>query len=264
MPKVEMQADDLNFEFNDPKTTEILSKIGNALAIIHKKIPQLNIPKVFNVTGRVEAKVTELPAVKIKNFEDIAKYFDGLQIRLDQLAKAISLVSSQKIEFPKIDFPKYEAPNVSINQAEVISSIKALEASLGKAIGGINFPKSVDIGNFPRQMIPQPVTNINVNGLQGVAKTTSATVGTTLTQLPSYGQLDSRRSLIVYNNSSNTIYIGGSDVTTSNGLPIPANSFSPGIDAGYNLVVYGIASQAGNNVRVMEVSKEIASGTIQE
>ena len=112
-------------------------------------------------------------------------------------------------------------------------------------------------------MTPQPVTNVTLNGLQGNIKTTSATVGSTVAQLPSYGQLFNRRAIVIYNNSAVTIYIGGSDVTTSNGMPVPANSYSPILDAGYNMVMYGIAASGSNNVRVLEVSKD-KSDTIQQ
>ena len=120
----------------------------------------------------------------------------------------------------------------------------------------IDYPTAIDIRNFPPTMVSTPVTNININALQGFIETTFATVGTSVVRLPDYGQLFNRRALLIYNNSANTIYIGGSEVTVSNGLPIPAYSYSPPIDAGYNLHVYGVAAQGGNNVRVLEVSKD--------
>jgi hypothetical protein len=120
----------------------------------------------------------------------------------------------------------------------------------------VEIPKTISVDNFPRQMVPQPVTNININALQGFAKSTNQTVGTSLVTLPSYGQLFNRRSLIIFNNdASATLYIGGSDVTISNGTPILPQTFSPSIDAGYNMVIYGV-STTNINVRVMEISKD--------
>jgi len=134
--------------------------------------------------------------------------------------------------------------------ADKLDSLKAPE---------IKFPKTVTVDNFPVQMTPQPVTHISINALQGFIKTTSTTVGTTLTTLPGYGQLLNRRSVVIYNNSANTVFIGGSDVTTSNGLPVPSGTASPVFDAGYNVILYGIASTLGNDIRVTEISDE-ASG----
>lgn len=142
---------------------------------------------------------------------------------------------------------------------EIVNAIKEIKLETSD----IAFPDSIAINNFPPTKTPQPVTNININALQGFVHTTSATIGTSITQLPEYGQLFNRRALIIYNNSLNMIYVGGSDVTTANGMPIPANSYSSPIDAGYNLIVYGIASQNGNNVRVMEISKD-KSDTVQQ
>ena len=112
-------------------------------------------------------------------------------------------------------------------------------------------------------MTPQPVTNVNINALQGFLKTTSNTIGTTATKVPGYGQLFNRRALQIYNNSANTIYYGGSDVTVVNGIPVTPGSFSNVFDCGYNMIVYAIASQANNNIRILEVSKD-QTGNVQE
>lgn len=127
----------------------------------------------------------------------------------------------------------------------------------------LEFPTSIEVSNFPPQRVAVPQNNVWINPLQGYIETTSVTVGTSITKLPDYGQLFNRRAVIIYNNSANTIFIGGSEVTTSNGLPVPTSSFSPVLDAGYGLIVYGIASQAGNNCRVLEISKD-KSDTVQQ
>ena len=138
---------------------------------------------------------------------------------------------------------------------EVIEALKKIKVNIPE----IEFPRSVEVSNFPPQRVANPVTHISINSLRGFVKTTSATVTSTLTTLPSYGVLDDRRSIIVYNNSSNTIYIGGSDVTDNNGMPVPTSSFSPILDCGKDMILYGIATTGSNNVRIMEVSDE-ASG----
>ncbi len=117
----------------------------------------------------------------------------------------------------------------------------------------MDFPTRVSIDNFPPQKIPQPVTNISINALAGTAKSRNITVGTSATPLPDE-VLASRRSLVIYNNSSQTLYVGGSDVTTTNGMPVPASSYSPAFDAGEKMVVYGIVASTTANVRTLEIS----------
>lgn len=136
-----------------------------------------------------------------------------------------------------------------------------IEALKNVKMGEIDFPESIAINNFPPQKVPQPVTNININPLRGFIKTTSATVSSTLTVLPTYGVLDNRRAVMVYNNSDTvTVYIGGSDVTSSNGMPVPPKSYSPIIDAGVRMILYGVTSSSTANVRCMEISNDAIGG----
>ena len=262
-----MDFSELDFKFQeiaDPKTVTLLSKIGQALAKIYSAIPKtVVLPKIFPVSGKVE--VVKTPPVTITNLSELGSYFQSLEQKLTIWAQASSTAQPPHIEFPKFDFPK----QTPIDFSEVTTAIQSLE----KALQGRE--KSSDTAILRRMadnlaeytsrptMTTPPVTNINLNALQGVFKTTAATVGTTLTTLPTYGQLDARRTLIVYNNSANTIYLGGSDVTVANGTPLLSSSYSPPVDAGYNMILYGIAATSGNNVRVMEVSKDV-SGNIQE
>lgn len=149
-----------------------------------------------------------------------------------------------------------EKINVTVDNSEIAKAIKAMKVDVPE----IKFPDYVNVGNWPPQRVPQPVTSININPLRGFIKTTAATVTTTLTTLPSYGVLDNRRAILIYNNSSNTIYVGGSDVTATNGMPVPASSYSPILDAGIKMIIYGIASTGSNNVRVMEASNDAIGG----
>lgn len=81
------------------------------------------------------------------------------------------------------------------------------------------------------------------------------TVGVTATPLPAT-PLEQRRSMILFNDSGSVVYLGGADVTVDNGLPVLDQSYSPPIDAGQHMVIYGVASLAGCEVRVFEVSND--------
>jgi len=268
----------------DDMVASSFTKLANALALVIKKIPgAINLPKIFNVQGKVEVSnmaefqtknleiqlasiYKQLQTMKAKPFPtnfvvdnlfEMEEYFNKLDKSISGLKTAISSIPAAKLEMPKIEIPKmpkFEMPKFDTSKIEEL--LDELNDQIAKIkTPKIEFPKSIDVGNFPIQMVPQPVTNITLNGLQGTVKTTSATVTTSPTQLPGYGQLFNRRAVMIYNNSANTIYIGGSDVTVSNGMPVPASSYSPILDAGYNMIVYGIANES-DNVRVLEVSKD--------
>lgn len=259
--------DDLEFKFQeiaDPKTLTLLDKIGQALVKIYTTIPkQVVLPKLFQIQGKVE--VTKQSPVIVANISDLGKYFQSLEQKLTVWAQASSTAQPPTIEFPKFDIPKNEPVDLS----GVTSAIQELQKSLQKVESSTDtaiLRKIQDIlGEFTSRptMSPTAVTNVFLNPNNGVVKTFDNIVGTSVTPLPSYGQLLDRRSLVIYNNSSNTIYWGGSDVTVNNGIPITAGSFSSPIDAGYNLRVYAIAGSNGNDVRTVEISKDL-SGTIQE
>lgn len=270
-----------------------LNIIARNLVSIYKIIPKsISLPKIFNVTGKVE--VIKTPPVEISNLDKLTKevktvqelirnqkhekyptsfvvdnlfeiktYFDSLEKRLSDVVKAISSVPQQKIEIPKFEFPKQLLKTKNQDNSEIIESLNRMEQTfvdIGNEIVNtkVKFPKTISVDNFPVQMVPQPVTHISINALEGFIHTSDNTVGTSLTPLPSYGVLANRRSVLIYNNSANTIYIGGSDLTTSNGMPVPANSYSPILDAGINVIMYGIATTANNDVRCLEISDTAA------
>jgi hypothetical protein len=215
------------------------------------------LPKIFQVKGTVA--VTN--PITVNNLSGLERKLDDLSTQFRMLAQAISSIPQQKIEFPKLDFPKAQ----EIDFTPVVEAVQGLnKPSKDESVPVLRDLKKVmqAIADRP-QLTPQPVTNININALKGVVKTTSTTVGTTLTKLPAYGQLFARRAVVIYNNSANTIYVGGSDVTVANGIPVPAASYSNIFDAGYNMIVYGIAATANNDIRVMEVSSD-TTGNIQE
>jgi hypothetical protein len=255
---------DLKFqEEADPKVLSSLDKIGQALVMIFNQVRsfKINWPKIFNVQGNVDVNsILDLPPVYIKNFKDLRPYFEMSEKAIKQLAVAITLISSKDSYGNRpMSIP---APVVNFDSKSILTSLESLKDSLKPTENKneLNMLRNISegIGALYEKptFVPPAVTNVNINPLQGFVHTTSATVGTNITKLPSYGQLFNRRSIIIYNNSANTIYLGGSDVTTSNGMPVPANSYSPILDAGYNMTIYGISSTGSNNVRCLEVSKD--------
>lgn len=81
-------------------------------------------------------------------------------------------------------------------------------------------------------------------------RTQAITVGTSAVALPT-ATLTRRRHLLIQNNSNNNLYIGGSDVTTANGILLRPQA-EIGISVADDVVVYGVADAAGSNVRIME------------
>lgn len=263
-----MDFSGLDFKFQeiaDPKSLNFLDKIGQALVKIYTNMPKtVVLPKVFQVNGSV--KVTD--PVKIANLEEVAREIRVLQERITVFAQAASTAQLPKIEFPKFEIPQQIATPVDISP--ITEAIHELQAAIAKApvdTNNVTLLRSIKEGieslvNRP-VMTPQPVTNVTLNALQGYIKTTSSTVGTTAGRLPGYGQLFNRRAVQIYNNSANTIYVGGSDVAVANGIPVTSGSFSTIFDAGYNMIVYGIAASSGNDVRVLEISKD-QTANVQE
>lgn len=85
----------------------------------------------------------------------------------------------------------------------------------------------------------------------------AVSVTTTATRLDSGSDAEDRvygSSLSFYNESAVTVYLGGSDVTTANGVPVPADSWSPGLDLYLTTddAVYGIVAAGSAEVRVLE------------
>lgn len=260
----------LNVKFKDEGNTELtssLDKIGQGLVVIynHLKSFKFELPKVFQVKGSIDVdSVGDLPPVHIQNFKDLRPYFEMSEKAIKQLATAITLISSKTAPTQ----PK--APIINFDTKPLLDALQELKDVSSKPVDNkamINMLRNISEGigaliDKPT-FVPPAVTNVTLNALQGSVHTSASTVGTTAVTLPNYGQLFNRRSVIIYNNSANTIYLGGSDVTASNGMPVPASSYSPILDAGYTMVIYGIASQNGNNVRVLEVSKD-KSDTVQQ
>lgn len=143
---------------------------------------------------------------------------------------------------------KVEVPEQTDRTEEIVNAISNIR------FPEINFPNVVSVDNFPPQRVPQPVTNININGLRGPVKSTALNVGATATALPA-SPLDNRRSLIVWNNDNNaTLWIGGEDVTVGNGIPVKKQNYSPALDLSSEVTLYGVTDGATIDVRVLETS----------
>lgn len=237
------------------KTTDLVTlnkSIEDILKKIESKELKVNIPSTTNVQGEV----------KISNFPKEYS-FDKIYSALTEVKAAIQNIrleapQQREIRFPDIKIPEFPK---SLSMAESRAILEALRdvskqiKELPKNIPKTEIPSEVRVSNFPPQKYPMPVTHISINSMNGTVKTRAVTVTTDLTPLP--GEvLAYRRSLTVYNNGSVTIYIGGSTMTVADGLPVPAGTYSPALDAGPRMILYARTSSSTCDVRVMEVSDE--------
>lgn len=233
-----------------------VDKIARAIPMIYSAISKpINLPKIFPVQGKVE--VTRLPAVRITNITDLEKYFKSLENNLRIWAQAASTAQPPTINVPKIEIP--QADNKAIieaikgikltptksNSEDIVDAVHKVEQAIGELLSRPTF-------------VPPTVTNVNINSLKGVVRTSTITVDNGGNVLP-VTPLPNRRSIIIFNNSAQTVYIGGLGVTTATGMPIAAGTYSPSIDAGVLMKIYGVVTSATADVRVLEVSNE-ASG----
>ena len=240
--KVEQSIKQLKFP--ESKETDIKSVVGG-LSEVRRAIESIKIPEAKNtdVSGLLErldalnnsVKSIRIPETKQEkvDFGQIVSAIDKLQLSIPKTEKA------QKLDL---------LPVTSL-LSELRDSIKELKQEK------IEFPDSIEVSNFPVQRVPQPVTNININGLRGPVKSTAITVTTIATALPTTN-LTNRRSVIVYNNSSAVVYLGGSTVTSAQGFPVPSGQYSPPIDLSDRVTLYGIVSTSTADVRVLEASMD--------
>lgn len=214
-------------------------------------------------------KTYEQVALLVRNLKaEIGDSLKAVKFDAEPVVKAVSQLNSSVLAKKDYDaseivlqLKKLESllgkPQAKDRTDEIIKAIKAIKLEVEPT----EFPEEIAISEirtpFP---FPTPVTNFNLNPLRGFIHTTAQTLTTTLAQIPSYGVLDNRRAIMIYNAGSNTIYIGGSDVTASNGMPVTAGSYSPILDAGIRMKVYGLTSSSTSEIRVMEISNENTGG----
>jgi hypothetical protein len=81
----------------------------------------------------------------------------------------------------------------------------------------------------------------------------AVTVGSSATALPT-SPLEFRRAIVIHNLGTASIFIGGSDVTLANGLPLLAGEkISFDIQGTPNVAIFGIAA-GDTDVRILEVA----------
>jgi hypothetical protein len=123
-------------------------------------------------------------------------------------------------------------------------------------------------GQFSEGTYPVPNSTDNLRTLQGMATVVinpedfsvhiglsqqAISVGTSVTPLP-LAAFENRRALVIHNNGPNILYIGASNVTTSNGFPLAVDEKIAIMVQGHNgVTVYGISS-ATTDVRILELS----------
>lgn len=94
------------------------------------------------------------------SLQELGKIFSGKRDFNDSsLLGALSKIEKQ---ITNLANKKVEAPTVQDRSEDVIKAI----VSLGNKISDlkVEFPKVVDVGNFPPQMVPQPVTKVAIRG----------------------------------------------------------------------------------------------------
>ena len=78
----------------------------------------------------------------------------------------------------------------------------------------------------------------------------AVSIGASATKIPTT-PLSRRKSLWIFNNSSNVIYMGDSTVTTANGFPLyPHGVMNIQVEDGID--IYGISTVAAQEVRILE------------
>ena len=211
--------------------------IGDALLILEEIVKELGKSKKTEVTGQVN--IGSMPEI---NLMPLLKAIREIKISVPREISKPSIIDMSGVLLALNELNENVIALTDVNNnTDVVKSLHTLNEGIGILIDKPTF-------------VPPAVTHISLNALQGLVKTTTMTVSTSAVKLPTTNLTD-RRSIQVYNNSSNILYIGGSDVTTVNGIPIPSSSFSQALDLGYNTNLYGITT-GSSNIRVLEVSDE--------
>lgn len=219
--------------------------------------PDKNMPEMMMHMKEMNKKLENLSIVSLPESTQLASLLDeikGLSTKVGNIKLEVPAPKDKPIKFP--EFPKQITINEGQDIIDLLSGLKqAIDDLPGKLPKMEEFPTKISVDNFPPQRWPLPVTNVNINSLRGPVLTTSMNVGSTATLTPA-APLENRRALIIYNNSSQTVYIGGADVTTLNGFPIPANQFSASLDIGDRVSLYAIVSSSTSNIRIFEASMD--------
>lgn len=235
------------------------------------KEPKVNVVLDKIAVTNISDATKNLKSIEISNLKDIKQDNSSLESALNAIKSAVLSIGDylpslrqekqDKIEISKLPKVELKQKELSFKEGkEIVTAIdenfEAIKKGLTDLYQLIERKDSGGSNNGGQTIVSSgKVTDININGLRGIPKSTAVTVSTTATQLPS-SNLSNRRSVIIYNNSSSLVYIGGEDVTVANGLPVQVDSYSPPIDAGQTMDLYAVVSSGSSEVRVLEVSSE--------
>jgi hypothetical protein len=209
--------------------------------------------KLINLRNNIQAYLDRIEKdEKLPVIDELINNFTDQRVGALEQSLADKLES---INFPDFDVTpivselrnlKLEVPDRTDEVVTAISNIRFPE---------VNFPNHISVDNFPPQKIPTPVTNININGLRGPVKSTAMTVTDTITELPATS-LENRRSLIVWNNSPDTVlWIGDETVTVAIGIPVKPQNYSPALDLSDRVKLYGVCDTGESvDARILELS----------
>jgi hypothetical protein len=266
-----------SFELNTDAVTNLRALITDLntklklLTEIEARIPkeiQIRFPKNVSVNGNVVVdsgkidvgRIDSLPALKITNLDEVSK---SLSILINNLQVAtIKAIQASKIQFP--DSMNVANPVQVVDFSDLLDGIEELKKGfnllINKEVATVSFPNKTIPVEIQNWMIPQPVTNISLNPNRGTVLATAITVTTSLTPLPGTALAD-RRSMTLYNNSAaTTIFVGGANVTSSSGIPVPAGTYGPSLDAGPLNIVYAVTSSGSADTRVLEMNDTVVGG----
>ena len=90
------------------------------------------------------------------------------------------------------------------------------------------------------------------NMLNGTVNAGTILVGTSATLLPA-SIFPNRKTWLMYNDGSVSIFLGGSTVTSTTGIPVGTGTLSPRIDLA-NAKIYGITAAGNATARILEIS----------
>lgn len=246
---------------NIPSMPEVIAVQSKELldAVKSIKIPQppkeITVENLDEIINQFTPLVKAIEGLKKQKIEKV-EIINPPQFDTSRLEQALSTFLG-KIPLTQ---PTKKEKTTPIDLTKVTTLLTEIRESLDSMPQQTaEFPTKISVDNFPPQMTPQPVTSININPLRGFIKSTAVTVTTSLTPLPGTS-LANRRSISIYNNGSGTLYIGGSDVTAANGVPISSGTWGPEIDAGPRMILYGRVSSGTLDVRVLEMSNDDVGG----
>lgn len=85
-------------------------------------------------------------------------------------------------------------------------------------------------------------------------KSRAVTVDTTATRLDSPAPTDSVSGSVCapFNLSASTVYVGGSDVTTANGVPVGSNRWAPALELDPGESYWAVVAEGTAEMRVCE------------